>query len=213
MREKVGYIYKEGGIGSPDGHCRTFDAEALGTVAGSGAGLVALKRLEDALADGDAIHAVVLGMGLNNDGSSRVGFAAPGLEGQVAASSDAIATAGIDPETIGYVECHGTATPLGDPIEVAALTRAYRAYTQKKHFCFLGSVKTNIGHTDTAAGVAGFIKAVLALEHKMIPASLHFQQGNPGPARVPPAGCRAPRPRLRAKPVCGEYGPARVAGR
>ena len=179
LREKSGYIYKEGGIGSPDGHCRTFDAEALGTVGGSGCGIVVLKRLEDALAAGDTIHAVVLGVGLNNDGSARVGFAAPGVEGQVAVSSDAIAMAGIDPETIGYVECHGTATPMGDPIEVAALSKAFRAYTQKKNYCAIGSVKTNIGHVDTAAGVAGFIKAVLALKHKTIPASLNFRRPNP----------------------------------
>jgi acyl transferase domain-containing protein/thioesterase domain-containing protein len=179
LREKGGYIYKEGGIGSPDGHCRTFDSEALGTVGGSGCGIVVLKRLEDALATGDTIHAVVLGLGLNNDGSARVGFAAPGVEGQVAVSSDAIAMAGIDPETIGYVECHGTATPMGDPIEVAALSKAFRAYTQKKNYCAIGSVKTNIGHVDTAAGVAGFIKAVLALKYKMIPGSLNFRQPNP----------------------------------
>lgn len=179
LREKAGYIYKEGGIASPDGHCRTFDANALGTVAGSGCGIVVLKRLEDAIADGDTVHAMVLGFGLNNDGSSRVGFAAPGLEGQVAVSSDAIAMAGIDPETIGYIECHGTATPMGDPIEIAALTRSFRTYTRKKNYCAVGSVKTNIGHLDTSAGVAGFIKAVLALEHKLIPASLHFQRANP----------------------------------
>ena len=178
-REKGGYLYKEGAIGSPDGHCRTFDRDALGTIGSSGCGIVVLKRLEDALAHGDTIHAVVLGVGLNNDGSSRIGFAAPGLEGQVAVSSDAIAMAGIDPETIGYIECHGTATPIGDPIEIAALTRSFRNYTQRRNFCAVGSVKTNIGHTDTAAGVAGFIKAVLALEHKYIPASLHFHQPNP----------------------------------
>jgi acyl transferase domain-containing protein len=142
-------------------------------------GIVALKRLEDALADRDAIHAVVIGFGLNNDGASRAGFTAPGLDGQVAVYTDAIAMAGINPETIGYVECHGTGTPIGDPIEIAALTRAYRAHTQKKGFCAVGSVKTNIGHTDAAAGVAGFTKAVLALKHRLIPPSLHFEKPNP----------------------------------
>ncbi len=178
-RERCGYMYQEGGIVSPDGHCRAFDAQASGIVGGSGAGVVVLKRLEDAIADGDTIQAVVLGLGLTNDGSARMGFAAPGIEGQVAAYSDAIAMAGINPETIGYVECHGTATPLGDPIEITALTQAFRAYTEKTNFCAIGSVKTNIGHTDTAAGVAGFTKAVLMLRDRMMPASLNFHSPNP----------------------------------
>ncbi|HEY6351463.1 MAG TPA: beta-ketoacyl synthase N-terminal-like domain-containing protein [Candidatus Angelobacter sp.] len=178
-RGRQGYFYQEGGIHSPDGHCRTFDADARGISGGAGAGVVVLKRLEDALADHDAIHAVVLGTGVNNDGSSRIGFSAPGVNGQVAVISDAIATAGINPETISFVECHGTATPVGDPIEIAALTKSFRAYTQKRNFCAVGSVKTNIGHTDTAAGVAGFTKAVLSLENKLIPASLHFRKPNP----------------------------------
>jgi phthiocerol/phenolphthiocerol synthesis type-I polyketide synthase E len=178
-QERSGYLSHEGGILSPDGHCRAFDAEAKGTVGSVGCGVVVLKRLEDALADGDTIHAVVLGTGLNNDGASRVSFAAPGLEGQTVVVSDALAMADINPETIGFVECHGTATPMGDPIEVAALTRAFRAHTQKKHFCAIGSVKSNIGHTDTAAGVAGFIKAVLALERKLIPATVNFRTPNP----------------------------------
>lgn len=177
--ESGGYYYEEGGIASPDGHCRTFDASAKGTVFGNGAGIVVLKRLEDALADRDTIHAVVIGYGLNNDGSSKVGFTAPGVEGQVAVSSEAIAMAGVNPETITYVECHGTATPMGDPIEIAALTRSFRAYTQKKGFCAVGSVKSNLGHVDAAAGVAGFIKTVLALENKQIPASLHYTRPNP----------------------------------
>lgn len=174
-----GYFYQEGSIHSPDGHCRAFDAEARGIAGGAGAGVVVLKRLEDALADRDTIHAVILGTGLNNDGATRVGFAAPGVNGQATVISDAIAMAGIAPETIGFVECHGTATPLGDPIEITALTRAFRAYTQKKNFCAVGSVKTNIGHTDTAAGVAGFTKAVLSLKNESIPASLHFCKPNP----------------------------------
>jgi len=179
MREKGGYYYDEGGIVSPDGHCRTFDAAAKGTVFSCGAGVVVLKRLEDALADGDTIHAVVLGFGLNNDGSARVGFTAPGVDGQVAVSSEALAMANVNPETISYIECHGTGTSMGDPIEVAALSKSFQAQTNKKHFCALGSVKTNIGHTDAAAGVAGFTKVVLSLKNKLIPASLHFSQPNP----------------------------------
>src|SRR6185437_2256648 len=173
MQELSGYLYHEGGVLSPDGHCRTFDAEAKGTVGSAGCGVVVLKRLDDALADGDTIHAVVLGTGLNNDGAAKVGYAAPGLDGQVAVVSDAIAVAGINPESIGFVECHGTATPMGDPIEIAALTRAFRAHTPRKQFCAAGSVKSNIGHTDTASGVAGFTKAVLALKHKLIPATVN----------------------------------------
>lgn len=178
-RERAGYLYQEGGIVSPDGHCRTFDADAKGIVGSSGVGVVVLKRLEDAIRDRDTIHAVIVGMGLNNDGASRIGFTAPGRDGQAAVIKDAIEMAGVNPETIGFVECHGTGTPIGDPIEIAALTRAFRAYTQKRHFCVVGSVKTNIGHTDTAAGVAGFTKAVLALRHKLIPPTLHFQRPNP----------------------------------
>jgi len=178
-RERQGYFCQEGGIHSPDGHCRAFDADARGIAGGAGAGVVVLKRLEDALADRDTIHAVVLGTGLNNDGATRVGFSAPGVNGQATVISDAIAMAAIVPETIGFVECHGTATPLGDPIEIAALTKAFRAYTQKKNFCAIGSVKTNIGHTDTAAGVAGFTKAVLSLKNESIPANLHFRKPNP----------------------------------
>lgn len=179
MREKGGYFYDEGGIVSPDGHCRTFDAAAKGTVFSCGAGVVVLKRLDEALADGDTIHAVVLGYGINNDGSARVGFTAPGVDGQVAVFAEALAMADVDPETIGYIECHGTGTSMGDPIEVTALTKSFQTQTRKKHFCALGSVKTNIGHTDAAAGVAGFTKVVLSLENKQIPASLHFSKPNP----------------------------------
>jgi len=177
--ETGGYLYQEGGIHSPDGHCRAFDADARGIVGGAGAGVVVLKRLEDALADRDTIRAVIVGMGINNDGSARVGYSAPGVNGQAEVSSDAIAMAGINPETIQYVECHGTATPMGDPIEIAALTKSFRAYTEKKNFCAVGSVKTNVGHTDAASGVAGFTKAVLALRNKLIPPSLHFRKPNP----------------------------------
>lgn len=178
-QETGGYLYQEGGIHSPDGHCRAFDADARGIVGGAGAGVVVLKRLEDALADRDTIRAVIVGMGINNDGSARVGYSAPGVNGQAEVSSDAIAMAGINPETIQYVECHGTATSMGDPIEIAALTKSFRAYTEKKNFCAVASVKTNIGHTDAASGVAGFTKAVLALKNKLIPPSLHFRRPNP----------------------------------
>ena len=171
---QAGYLYQEGGIGSPDGHCRAFDAQGQGTVGGDGVGVVVLKRLEDALADGDTIHAVIMGFGINNDGAAKAGYTAPSVQGQTQAISAAHAIAGIDPATISYVEAHGTATALGDPIEIAALTQAFRAGTDRTGFCAIGSVKTNIGHLNTAAGVAGLIKTVLALKHKRIPPSLHF---------------------------------------
>jgi acyl transferase domain-containing protein len=176
---KSGYYYTEGGINSPDGHCRAFDAEAQGTVGGSGAGVVLLKRMEDALADGDRIRAVIKGSAINNDGSMKVGYAAPSEEGQAEVISDALAMAGARPEQISYVEAHGTATALGDPIEIAALTQVFRGSSRRKAFCGIGSVKSNIGHLDTAAGVAGLIKTVLALENSMLPPSLHFRQPNP----------------------------------
>ncbi|HEY0602392.1 MAG TPA: SDR family NAD(P)-dependent oxidoreductase [Herpetosiphonaceae bacterium] len=176
---KSGYLYQEGGIHSPDGHCRAFDARAQGTVGGSGMGVVVLKRLSSALHDGDQIYAVIKGSALNNDGAQKVGYTAPSVEGQARVIAEALATAGVEPETISYVETHGTATALGDPIEVAALTEAYRAGTDKTGFCALGSVKTNIGHLDAAAGVAGLIKAVLSLKHGQIPASLHYETPNP----------------------------------
>jgi acyl transferase domain-containing protein len=178
--QKQGYLYEEGGIGSPDGHCRAFDARAQGTVSGSGVGIVLLKRLEDALAQGDSIRALIRGSAINNDGSSKIGFTAPSIDGQAEVIAEAQAVAGIEPETITYVETHGTGTVLGDPIEIAALTRAFRSRTPNKGFCAIGSVKTNFGHLDEAAGVAGLIKTVLALEHKKIPPSLHFEQPNPG---------------------------------
>jgi non-ribosomal peptide synthase protein (TIGR01720 family) len=179
INQRSGYFYQEGGIMSPDGHCRAFDAAARGTVGGSGVGIVVLKRLDDALADGDCIRAVIKGSAINNDGSSKVGYTAPSVEGQARVIRAAHFMAGVDPETITYIETHGTGTALGDPIEIAALTEAFRAGTQKKGFCAIGSLKTNIGHLDTAAGVAGLIKTVLALEHKQIPASLHFENPNP----------------------------------
>lgn len=176
---RSGYFYQEGSIMSPDGHCRAFDADARGTVMGSGVGLVVLKRLVDAIADRDHIRAVVKGFAVNNDGSAKMGYTAPSIDGQAQVISMAQALAGVDPDSIGFIEAHGTGTELGDPIEVAALTQAFRAGTRRNNFCAIGSVKTNIGHLDTAAGIAGLIKAVLALEHKQIPPSLHFSEPNP----------------------------------
>jgi acyl transferase domain-containing protein/acyl carrier protein len=177
--QTAGYFYAEGSIFSPDGHCRTFDAQAQGTLFGSGIGIVALKRLEDALADGDTIHAVIKGSAINNDGSLKVGYTAPSIDGQARVIRAAQAVAEVDPETITLIEAHGTGTALGDPIEIAALTQVFREKTQRREFCAIGSVKTNIGHLDTAAGVAGLIKAILALKHAQIPPSLHFERPNP----------------------------------
>ena len=174
-----GAFHQEGGIISPDGHCRAFDARAQGTVKGNGVGIVVLKRLGDALRDGDTIHAIIKGTAINNDGSLKVGFTAPGIEGQASVIEEALALAEVEPQTITYIETHGTGTALGDPIEVAALTQAFRTQTSAKNYCAIGSVKTNIGHTDAAAGVAGLIKTVLALEHKQLPPSLNFTQPNP----------------------------------
>ena len=179
LPQKTGYLYQEGMIFSPDGHCRAFDAQAQGTLAGSGVGIVVLKRLEDAIADGDTIHAVIKGSAMNNDGSMKVGYTAPSVDGQAEVIAQALAMAEVDPETISYIEAHGTGTPLGDPIEIAALTKAFRASTQKKNFCAIGSVKTNIGHLDVAAGVTGLIKTVQALKHQSLPPSLHFETPNP----------------------------------
>ncbi|MCE8547322.1 SDR family NAD(P)-dependent oxidoreductase [Ruegeria pomeroyi] len=174
-----GYLYKENEILSPDGHCHAFDHRAQGTVFGSGAGVVALRRLKDALADGDHIWAVIKGSAINNDGADKAGYLAPSVGGQAQAISAALKAADVPAETIDYVECHGTGTYLGDPIEVSALTQAYREQTAESGFCKIGSVKTNIGHLDTAAGVAGFAKTALALHHKQIPPSLGYEAPNP----------------------------------
>lgn len=171
-------IPPEDGIFSPDGYCRPFDADARGTVAADGAGVVLLKRLSDALTDGDHVHAVIRGSAVNNDGIDKVGFTAPSVAGQTTAIRTAYAVAGVDMGTVGYVETHGTGTPMGDPIEISALTNAFRADTDRVGFCRIGSVKSNIGHTDTASGVIGLIKTVLAVEHGIIPASLHFTTPN-----------------------------------
>ncbi|MEW2912722.1 beta-ketoacyl synthase N-terminal-like domain-containing protein [Leisingera sp. JC11] len=174
-----GYLYKENEILSPDGHCHAFDHRAQGTVFGSGAGAVALRRLEDAIADGDHIWAVIKGSAINNDGADKAGYLAPSVGGQSAAVQKALEAAGTPADTIGYVECHGTGTYLGDPIEVSALTDAYRATTQDSGYCRIGSVKTNIGHLDTAAGVASLTKTALALHHKELPPSLGYEAPNP----------------------------------
>ena len=179
LPQKTASVYREGGISSPDGHCRAYDARAEGTVGGNGIGVVVLKRLNDALADGDHIRAVIRGSAVNNDGGSKVGFTAPRADGQAKVIRAAHIMAEVSPETITYVEGHGTATPLGDPIEVEALTKAFRASTDRVSYCALGSVKSNIGHLDAAAGVAGLIKTVLMLEHGEIAPSLHFTEPNP----------------------------------
>lgn len=176
--QQTGYTYHQDMIFSPDGQCRPFDASAKGTVPSNGAGVVALKRLKDAERDGDLIYAVVRGCGMNNDGNEKMGYTAPSVQGQKKAIESAIAMAKIDPATINYIETHGTGTILGDPIEIEALTQAFGEQMEKQH-CAIGSVKGNIGHTMEAAGVAGFIKAVLALHYKRWPASLHFANPNP----------------------------------
>ena len=177
--QKVGHIYEAGAAYSPDGHCRPFDATPSGLIDGNGVASVVLKRLDEALADGDNIYAVVKGTAVNNDGRQKVGYTAPSIEGQTGVISEALEMAGVDPDTISYVEAHGTATPLGDPIEVAGLTHAFRKGTQRTGFCGLGSVKSNIGHVDTAAGLAGLMKIVLGLKHGQLAPSLHFQLPNP----------------------------------
>ncbi len=179
LLQDSGYRYQAGSILSPDGHCRAFDAEAAGTVIGSGAGIVVLKRLADALADGDTIHAVIKGSALNNDGAAKVGYTAPSVDGQADVILAAQVMAEVPPDSLDYVEAHGTGTALGDPIEVAALTQAFRAGTQRRGFCALGSAKTSIGHLDAAAGIAGLIKTVMALRHQTLPPSLNFRQPNP----------------------------------
>ncbi len=179
LPQKRGYLYQEGGIASPDGHCRAFDAEAQGTIGGNGVGIVVLKRLEDALADGDTIHAVIRGSAINNDGALKVGYTAPSVDGQAEVIAAAQLIARVDPETITYIEAHGTGTSLGDPIEIAALNQVFRASTQARQFCAIGSVKPNIGHLDAGAGVASLIKTVLALKHKQIPPSINFERPNP----------------------------------
>ncbi|MGH9613989.1 MAG: type I polyketide synthase, partial [Bryobacteraceae bacterium] len=174
-----GYLYREGEILSRDGHCRAFDAQSTGTVFGSGAGVVVLRRLQDALAGGDNILAVIRGTAINNDGARKVSYLAPSVSGQSDVISEAFTVAGVTAESVSYIETHGTGTQVGDPIEIAALTQAFRRSTQRRGFCRIGSLKTNIGHLDAAAGIAGVIKTILALRHKQIPPSLHFSKPNP----------------------------------
>lgn len=176
---KSGYLYQESGVLSPDGYCRAFDARGEGTVFGNGVGIVVLKKLSDALADGDCIYAVIKGSAINNDGSHKVGLTAPSVQGQAEVIATALEKAGIKPETIGYVETHGTGTTLGDPIEISALNKVFRQHTQASRFCALASVKSNIGHLDAAAGIASLIKAALAVKYGKIPPSLNFESPNP----------------------------------
>ena len=179
LPQKQGYLYEVDSINSPDGHCRAFDVKAHGTVNGNGIGLVLLKRLNEAIADRDIIHAVIKGSAVNNDGHDKVGYTAPSVRGQAEVIAEAQAVADVLPDDISYIEAHGTATVIGDPIEIAALTQVFRASTTRQRFCGVGSVKTNIGHLGVAAGVAGLIKTVLAIEHRTIPPSLHFEMPNP----------------------------------
>jgi acyl transferase domain-containing protein len=174
-----GYRYEDGGILSPDGHCRPFDAAAQGTVSSDGAGIVVLKRLSEAVTDGDVVHAVIRGSAMNNDGRAKVGYTAPSVRGEAQVIAEALAMAAVEPETVSMIEAHGAGTLLGDPIEVSALVEAFGDCGGKRAFCALGSVKSNIGHVDAASGIAGLIKSVLALRNREIPATLHFNQSNP----------------------------------
>ncbi|MFF7638210.1 SDR family NAD(P)-dependent oxidoreductase, partial [Kitasatospora sp. NPDC008050] len=179
LPQTKGYLYEEGAILSEDGHVRTFDAEASGTVLGNGVGVLVLKLLGDAIADRDTVHAVIKGTATNNDGSGKVSFAAPGAAGQAAVIREAHAVSGVEARSIGYVEAHGTATRLGDPVEVSALTKAFRAQTGDTGFCAIGSVKSNLGHLDAAAGVAGVIKTALMMKHRTLVPTLNFREANP----------------------------------
>ncbi|MBI5720133.1 MAG: amino acid adenylation domain-containing protein [Burkholderiales bacterium] len=174
-----GYLYQDGAMLSPDGHTRSFDADAQGTVFSDGAAVVALKRLSDAIADGNTIHAVIRGVGINNDGADKASFTAPSVSGQAAVIASALDHAGVDARSLSYVETHGTATPLGDPVEVAALTQAFRRHTSDTGFCAIGSLKSNTGHMVIAAGAAGVIKTAMALQHERLPASINFTRPNP----------------------------------
>ena len=177
--QKMGYLYHEGMILSPDGHCRAFDADAAGTIFGSGAGMVVLKRLDRATEDGDRIYGVIKGSAVNNDGGTKVGYLAPNIDGQTRVVAEALAFADVPPQSVGYIEAHGTGTKLGDPIEVTALTQAYHYDTRKAGYCALGSVKTNVGHLQIASGIVGLIKTTLCLYHQQVVPSLHFSQPNP----------------------------------
>lgn len=177
---RVGYWYEQGTMVSPTGHCRPFDVRSDGTIFGSGVGVVVLKPLQDAMDDGDRIHAVIRGSALNNDGSTKMTYAAPNAVGQAEVIAEAHAVAEVDASSVGYVETHGTGTPLGDPIEIEGLRQAFDLAAEKRSGpCYLGSVKSNIGHLETAAGIAGLIKAILCLKHQTIPPTLHYTSPNP----------------------------------
>jgi len=177
--EKTGYFYEEAGTLSHDGHCRPFDSQAHGFVSSNGVGVIVMKRLEDALKDNDTIYGVIKGSAINNDGADKVGFTAPSVSGQVDVISSALAIAEVNPDSISFVEAHGSATLLGDPIEVKALEEVFNSYTSRRNFCAIGSVKGNIGHTHVAAGIAGLIKTLLALKYKIIPPSINYSKPNP----------------------------------
>lgn len=177
--QKSGQRYEEGGVFSIDGHCRPFDASATGTMFGEGVGAVILKRLDDAVRDNDNILAVVKGAAVNHDGGKKVSYLAPSVEGQARVIASALGIGEINPDTISFVEAHGTATPIGDPIEIEALSRVYRTFTQRRRYCALGSIKGNFGHATTAAGIAGLLKIILALQHKQIPPTVNFTTPNP----------------------------------
>jgi amino acid adenylation domain-containing protein len=176
---RSGYLYQDGAMLSPDGHTRTFDANARGTVFSDGAAVVLLKRLSDAIADGDPIYAVIKGAAINNDGGVKASFTAPSVDGQAAVIAAALDDAGVDARSISYVEAHGTATPLGDPVELAALTKAFKRHTNDNGFCKIGSIKSNLGHLVIAAGATGVIKTALALSKQSLPPTLHFDAPNP----------------------------------
>ena len=174
-----GYFYSKDSINSPTGECKPFDSDANGTVIGNGAGVVVLKRLEDAISDNDTIYGTILSSSVNNDGRDKIGYTAPSIAGQAYAIESALMNSGVSPENISFIEAHGTGTKLGDPIEIAALKKVYKKYTQKKEYCALGSVKANIGHLDAAAGIVGLIKSLLILKNKEIPPLCHFEEPNP----------------------------------
>ncbi len=179
LPQREGYLHEEGSIYSPDGHCRPFDASARGTVGGSGAGLVLLRRLSDAIADGDPVRAVIRGSAINNDGSLKMGYMAPSVDAQAEVIAAAQSIADVEPDAIGYIEAHGTGTLIGDPIEVEALTRVFSERSSRRGFCALGSVKSNLGHLDQASGITGLIKTALAVERGLLPPTLHYERPNP----------------------------------
>ncbi|HEX7736848.1 MAG TPA: beta-ketoacyl synthase N-terminal-like domain-containing protein [Ktedonobacteraceae bacterium] len=174
-----GYLYQEEGYFSPDGHCRAFDARAQGMLGGSGLGIVVLKRLSEALNEGDYIHAIIKGTACNNDGSAKMGYTTPSVQGQAAVIKEALTVAQVAPETVGYIEAHGTGTPIGDPLEFTALCQVYGESAVRQGSCAIGSIKTNMGHLDAAAGIAGLLKTILSLEHGYLPAHLHFEAPHP----------------------------------